>query len=199
MDMVYRRSISTVGIIISLITLQWHLDALHLLILNKIPSGLHLHPDQKAYQERGGVIHSLMHDAHEILEIFALDRWFTRAWTYQELAVSTKCFRLLLKHSSGLRSSTVLGKTPGHVEIDLEKLAHGIANLNSSDTEIPAPLECIHLWRDEEVAWPVAWHRYTLSKRHVLDLDLDRFSIEDNNPVDTRLTIAARLLQDLEP
>jgi hypothetical protein len=32
-----------------------------------------------------------------------------------------------------------------------------------------------------------------------LDLDIDRFSNDDNNPTDTRLTIAARLLRDLEP
>lgn len=34
--------------------------------------------------------------------------------------------------------------------------------------------------------------------QHTLNLDIDRFS-NDNNPIDTRLTIAARLLRDLEP
>jgi hypothetical protein len=84
MDTVYHRSISTVGIITSQIItsqviFQKHLDALDLIILNELPSERNSEPDPNS---EGDARHNLMHNAHAILEILALDRWFTRAWTY---------------------------------------------------------------------------------------------------------------------
>jgi len=197
MDMVYRRSAATVGVLTSQITQQKHLSALRMLLLDEPPSAENRISNYPTSWDDEG-IHQLMHSAYEILEILAADRWFTRLWTYQERAVSTQHFSVLLQYASGLNCSNAIGAIPGYVEVNLEKLAKSIAQCNRLDRRADLSKCGEHPWKDKDGEWVSIWRQYVQSRQLVLDMDLDRYSNDDNDPTVTRLTFAARILGELE-
>ncbi|KAK8024430.1 hypothetical protein PG993_012496 [Apiospora rasikravindrae] len=119
MDLVYQHSAWPLGLLNCVFDKQSHLNAWDSLI-----QGIEITSEEQ------------MHSLKEVLQLLAGDRWFARAWILQESVSAGTSMTLLARHAPGLEKSEYLGTLEGEIEIDLERLFHGLIwARNCADTE----------------------------------------------------------------
>jgi hypothetical protein len=188
MDVVYRRGCRTLGILTGEILSQGLLDFLDLFFQ-------HSQPDSS---DRNDALRQ-MHAAYEILCILDDERWFRRAWVYQERLVSEDRLRVVMRYRDGLRCPPSLGQTPGYVEINLPKLGYGIRRAyhhysqrqnRQINRRVPEP------WSGHGKS--ESWSDFSRSMRHVVEMEFEEFGDGvDDDPVDERYTLMYSTVQRL--
>lgn len=104
MDQVYHRAMMSLGLLNVIISTQSEMDAVAKLM------------DKRPFDTEEDVLAAV-----RLLYRFSQDRWFSRAWIFQESCLSLNLV-LLFRHKDGLRNPDTCGRIPGEIKISIAGL-----------------------------------------------------------------------------
>jgi len=91
-----------------------------------------------------------MQAAVALLYRISQDRWFSRAWIFQESCLSLN-LTLLVRHAEGLEKPDVCGQIPGEVKISMDRLQRWATLVFASVRQFPQGPLLDTLWQIEEI------------------------------------------------
>jgi len=109
MDLVYQKADKTVG----LLSRQIYSSNGALMLAGLLDGCLALKDDLGRFHFRPGVCHSTIHKVLRILQDLIGDKWWKRAWIYQEEYLSGKYMDLLIPVDLGIQVPLPYGRVPG--------------------------------------------------------------------------------------
>ncbi|PMD53098.1 uncharacterized protein K444DRAFT_619767 [Hyaloscypha bicolor E] len=181
MDIVYRRGRRTLGILTAELTTQPLVDALAALNANEMPTR------REAETE-------LMHAGYDLFCILDKQRWFKRAWVFQERWLSGENLHVVTRVSSNIARPASLGQTTGYAEFQLNRLAYGFCHIHSKSWR--------NSWSGARDPWHgkfESWSDLKHAMRHIADMRFTEFDgVDLKDPMGGQWTYTSKMLAELE-